>query len=81
MNILILNKIQGGNYFMELAKDEIFNIRYNAKLDRIEIKEENRITKFLKKHILLNMFLIAFAILSSVNFLLIYNFFNILKNI
>lgn len=69
---------------MEYAKDEIFNIRYNAKLNRLEIKDKNwtsRIGNFLKKHMLINVFLIVFIVLSSINFLLIYNFFNILKNI
>ena len=69
---------------MEYAKDEIFKIRYNANLDRLQIKEENwtsKVGKFFKKHMLINIFLITFIILSNINFLLIYNFFNILKNI
>lgn len=69
---------------MEFAKDEIFNIRYNTKLNRLEIKEEgwtSRLKKFLRKHMLINMFLIAFIVLSSINFLLIFNFINILSNI
>ena len=68
---------------MEYAKDEIFNIRYNTKLNRLQIKEKkwtSRTRKFFKKHMLINMFLMMFVVLSSINFLLIYNFFNILKN-
>ena len=69
---------------MEYAKDEIFNIRYNTRLNRLEIKNESwtsKFTKFFKKHMLLNIFLIAFILLSSINFLLIYNFMAILTNI
>ncbi len=69
---------------MEYAKDEIFNIRYNTRLNRLEIKNESwtsKFMKFFKKHMLLNIFLIAFILLSSINFLLIYNFMAILTNI
>lgn len=68
---------------MEYAKDEIFNIRYNAKLNRSQIKEKkwtSRTKKFFQKHMLINMFLMMFVVFASINFLLIYNFFNILIN-
>lgn len=69
---------------MEYAKDEIFNIRYNAKLDRLQIKEKGWTTKaqkFFKRHMLISMISILFIMLSAINFLLIYNFFNILEKI
>ena len=38
---------------MEYAKDEIFQIRYNTKLDRLEMKGESwtsRLSKKIKRH-------------------------------
>ena len=34
---------------MEYAKDEVFKIRYNTKLNRLQIKEENWTSKLLKQ--------------------------------
>ncbi len=69
---------------MEFAKDEIFNITYNTKLNRLEIKQKSlisRFNKFLKNHIIFSITIISFIIFSIIDFLLIYNIINILENI
>ena len=68
---------------MEFAKDEIFNITYNTKLNRLEIKQKSlisRFNKFLKNHIIFSITIISFIIFSIIDFLLIY-IINILENI
>lgn len=69
---------------MEFAKDEIFNITYNTKLNRLEIKQKSlisRFNKFLKNHLIFSITIISFIIFSIIDFLLIYNIINILENI
>lgn len=68
---------------MEFAKDEIFNVKYNTKLNRLEIGKKHWTSSaysFFRKHMIINIALIAFVLLSSINFILIYNFVNILTN-
>lgn len=68
---------------MEFAKDEIFNITYNTKLNRLEIKQKSLISRFnnfFKKHIILSITLMSFIVFSIIDFLLIYNVINILEN-
>ena len=67
---------------MEYAKDEIFNIRYNSNLDKLELRPKkwtSRLEKAIKKHKLITGTIIAFSMLSIFNFVLIYNFMNILR--
>ncbi len=69
---------------MEYAKDEIFQIRYNTKLDRLEMKGESwtsRICKKMKRHKLLTTTIIAFFMFATINFVMISNFMKILQNI
>lgn len=68
---------------MEYAKDEIFNIKYNAKLDRLEVKSNtslNRIWRGIKHHKLITTAMLAFVIFSSINIIMIWSFMNILQN-
>ena len=68
---------------MEYAKDEIFNIKYNAKLDRLEVKSNtnlNRIWRGIKHHKLITTAILAFVIFSSINIIMIWSFMNILQN-
>lgn len=68
---------------MEFAKDEIFNITYNTKLNRLEIKQKSlisRFNKFLKNHLIFSITVMSFIIFSIIDFLLIYNIMNILEN-
>ncbi len=69
---------------MEYAKDEIFQIRYNTKLNRLEIGEESwtsRLCKKIKRHKLLTTIIIAFAMFSTLNMVMICSFMKILQNI
>ena len=69
---------------MELTKDEIFNIRYNTKLNRLEIKKKSwtsKLSDFFKNHILLSITIISFIIFSIIDILLIYNFMMVFNNI
>lgn len=69
---------------MEYAKDEIFNITYNTTLNRVVTKQPkwtSKVKLFFRKHMIINIFFIAFIAFSSINLWLIYSFFCILKNI
>ena len=55
---------------MEYAKDEVFKIRYNTKLNRLQIKEENWTSKLLKQikaHKFLTTVIIVFLLFSIIN--------------
>ena len=69
---------------MLYANDEIFNIRYNAKLDRLEIKKgklKNKIIITLKRNKIITALIILFGAFSFTNCMLIYSFMQMLKNI
>ena len=69
---------------MEYAKDEIFQIHYNTKLNRLEMKGESwtsRLIKKIKKHKLLTTTIIAFIMFATINLVMIYSFMKILQNI
>lgn len=69
---------------MEYAKDEIFQIRYNTKLNRLQIGSESwtrKIHKKIKRHKLLTTIIIALITFSTANIIMIYNFIEILQNI
>lgn len=79
-----INKNTKGEVFMEYAKDEIFQIRYNTTLDRLEMKPKrwtSRIKNKMKQHKLLTATLMAFVLFSIINVVMIYNFVNILQNV
>lgn len=76
---------------MEIAKDNIFKIVYDKgkKKDkaswtsRKKDKEcwKSRVMKMMKKHKLITTTLIAFAMFSTMNCIMIYNFVRILQNL
>lgn len=69
---------------MEYAKDEIFKVRYNATLNRLEIHEEgwtSKLWKRIKKHKFMTTVFFTFILFSSINFLLIHHFMKILQTI
>lgn len=69
---------------MEYAKDEVFKIRYNTNLNRLQIGKENwtsRFFKAMKRHKLISMVVIAFIMFSMANVIMIYNFMKILQNV
>lgn len=64
--------------------ENVFNVKYNTKLDRLELPKENRkskIWKFVQKHKFMSIVFVSFFALSSINFYLIYSFMKILENI
>lgn len=84
MHIHIRKKYKGGNRNMEYAKDEIFQVRYNTKLNRLEIGEQNwmiRLCQKIKRHKLLTTAMIAFIMFATINMVMISNFMRILQNI
>lgn len=69
---------------MEYAKDEIFQIRYNTKLNRLQIGSESwtsKIHKKIKRHKLLTTTIIALIIFSIANIIMVYNFMETLQNV
>ena len=64
--------------------ENIFNVKYNSKLDRLEIPSENgkfKLLKFFKNHKFFSTVLISFFIFSGINFYLIFSFMKMLENI
>lgn len=69
---------------MEYAKDEIFNIRYNTKMDRLQIGHKtlkDRIFESIRQHKLITTVVAAFLIFSCINVAMIWSFMNILQNL
>ncbi len=69
---------------MECAKDEIFQIRYNTKLNRLQMRGENWTTRLfqkVKKHKLITTTIIAVFTFAIANMIMIYSFMKILQNI
>lgn len=64
--------------------ENVFNVKYNTKLDRLEVSKEKRmhkVLKFLENHKFISIIFTSFIILSGINFYLIYSFMKILENI
>ena len=77
-------KVEGRSEDMEYAKDEILEMGYCTKLNRIESKDEPWISSFskrVKRHKLLSCVVIAFFMFTSMNLVMLYSFMKILQNI
>lgn len=64
--------------------EDVFNINYNTKLDKLEIAKEKRthkIFKLIKKNKFISLIFASFIFLSLMNFYLIYSFVKILESI
>ena len=64
--------------------ENVFNVKYNTKLDRLEMpkeKDAHKVLKFIENHKLISIIFTSFIILSGINFYLIYSFMKILENI
>ena len=73
-----------GDFCMEYAKENLFEVRYDTKLDRLVIKKPRFRTKLLraiKTHKIITTISIAFIMLSTFNFIMIFSFMKILQNI
>ena len=69
---------------MEYAKEKFYEVMYNTRLDRLVIRKERLISKvkrFIRTHKFITTASIAFAIFSTANVIMIYNFMIVLQNI
>ncbi len=63
--------------------EDVFKIRYNNKLDKLEIPKKNKgekIIKFISEHKFISLVFTSFVVFSGINFYLIYTFFKVLGN-
>lgn len=68
---------------MEYAKDEVFQIRYNTNLNRLQIGSDrwtSRLLKTVRRHKLITTVVVSLIIFSVANVIMIYNFMKILQN-
>ncbi len=68
---------------MEYAKDEVFQIRYNTNLNRLQIGSDrwtSRLLKTVRRHKLITTVIISLMIFGAANVIMIYNFMKILQN-
>ena len=80
----IYNMNKGRGLFMEYAKDEIFQVRYNTKLHTLEIGHDSlvkRTIKTMRRHKLITVIAITFLIFSTLNVVMICNFLKLLENL
>ena len=64
--------------------ENVFNIKYNIKMDKLEVSKERKITKifkFVQRHKFISVIFASFFALSTINFYLIYSFIKILENV
>ena len=69
---------------MEYAKDEVFQISYATKLNRLKGEEQSwtsRLCKKVKIHKLITTTIIAFLMFATCNLIMICDFMKILQNI
>ena len=66
---------------MEYAKDEIFSIRYNKKKDKLEYSFFRRFLKRILSNKFMTLLIIMGVLFSTLNFTLIYCFFEVLSRI
>lgn len=64
--------------------ENVFNVRYDTKLDKVEMPKEkysNKILNLIQKNKFITLVFVSFIALSTINFYLIYSFMKILENI
>ena len=66
---------------MEITNDDCFNIRYNTKVDRLEVRKNNKFMEKIKPHKIITLSITLLIMFSCLNFFLIYNFIKILGSI
>lgn len=66
---------------MSYTNDDIFNVKYNKEIDRLEIQKKSKMKQILKNHKFFATVMALFIVFSLLNVILIYNFLEILKNI
>ena len=68
---------------MMYANDEIFNIGYNADVDRLQIKgkRQSKIKRAIRGNKIITILAMLFIMFCFLNCALIYTFMNLLKNL
>lgn len=78
---------------MEIAKEKWFEVKFNTRENELHIKKPNLVNKMkvkyvkskiknsFRKHKFITTIGITFLIFSSINAIMIYNFFKVLQNI
>ena len=69
---------------MEYAKEKFYEVMYNTRLDRLVIRKErviSKIKRFVRTHKFITTVSIAFAVFSTANIIMIYNFMKVMQNI
>ena len=66
---------------MVITNENVFNVRYNTKLDRLELRKKNKFMEKIQKHKVVRLIVTIFIMFSCLNFFLIYNFMKILETI
>lgn len=64
--------------------ENVFNVNYDTKLDKLEIQKRNKVNKIFKficKNKFISLIFTSFIIFSLINFYMIYSFMKILENI
>ena len=64
---------------MDITNENIFNVKYNTKLDRLELRKKNWFVKKIQKHKIVSIMVTILIMFSCLNFFLIYNFFKLLE--
>lgn len=63
---------------MEIAKDKIFNIKYNARLDKLEMEKENQLKKWCANHKIMAAIISITILTIGIDIVLLYQFFQVL---
>lgn len=64
--------------------ENIFNVNYDTKLDKLEIQKRNKVNKIFKRiynNKFISLIVTSFIVFSIINFYMIYSFMKILENI
>lgn len=67
---------------MTYTDEEIFNLRYNINLNKIEVEKRkwtSRLLGTIKRHKVISFSIMSFIILSGINCVLIYNFIKVFE--
>ena len=66
---------------MEITNDNFFNIKYNTKLDRLELQKKRKFIQMVQKHKIISIILIALIMFICLDFILISSFIKVLESI
>lgn len=66
---------------MEITNDNFFNIKYNTKLDRLEVRKKNKFVEKVQKHKVVSTMVTILTMFFCLDFFLIYSFMKVLQSI